>query len=112
MRTKNTLSAGRRMRPTLVAFVVLILFGAHTTGFAESLRLRSPDGKSLNAEYLRGDARRPAIVVLHGFLQTHEFLATQSIINSLSALGYTVIGPNLSLGVPDRRPPESAYALN
>ena len=103
MRVKNTLPRLGKMRPTLIAFAVLILFGANTTGFAESLRLQSPGGKFLNAEYLRGDVRRPAIVVLHGFLQTNEFLATQSIISSLSALGYTIVGPNLSLGVPNRR---------
>lgn len=82
---------------------MLMLFSANTAAHVELLRLQSPDGKYLNAEYHRGDTQRPAIVVLHGFLQTHEFLTTQSIINSLSTLGHTIIGPNLSLGISDRR---------
>ncbi len=90
-------------RSALIAFVIAILISTTSVGYAEVLRLRSPDGKYLNAEYHRGDTRRPAIVVLHGFLQTHEFLTTQSIINSLSMLGYAIVGPNLSLGVSDRR---------
>ena len=42
-------------------------------------------------------------MVLHGFLQTYDFLTTQGIINDFSMLGYTVIGPNFSLGISDRR---------
>lgn len=75
---------------------------ASPVGHADTLRLKSPDGKYLNAEYQPGDRQRPAIVVLHGFLQTREFLTTQGIINGLSTLGLTVIAPNLSLGISDR----------
>ncbi len=103
MSTESTSLRARQMRPALIALVILILFSVTTASYAETLRLRSSDGNYLNAEYHRGDTKRPAIVVLHGFLQTHEFVTTQSIINSLSILGYTVIGPNLSLGISDRR---------
>jgi pimeloyl-ACP methyl ester carboxylesterase len=92
-----------RTRPVLIAFACLVLFSASTAASAELLRLRAPDGKYVNAEYLRGDVRRPAVMVLHGFLQTHEFLATQNVINGLSSLGYTIIGPNLSLGISGRQ---------
>lgn len=70
---------------------------------AEGLHLTSADGKPLNAEYQSGDARRPAVLVLHGFLQTREFLTTQSIINGLSSMGNGILSPNLSLGVADRQ---------
>ena len=70
---------------------------------AQDLHLTSPDGKPVNAEYKAGDVRRPAIVVLHGFLQTREFLTTQTIINGLSSVGNAILSPNLSLGVPDRK---------
>lgn len=103
MDMKRTSRSTRSLRTVLAAFVILVLCGIHTVGYADTLRLRSPAGKFLNADYLRGDPKRPAIVVLHGFLQTYDFLTTQSIIHSLSSLGYTVVGPNLSLGVPDRR---------
>jgi pimeloyl-ACP methyl ester carboxylesterase len=91
------------LRPIFIGFVSAILIGAASLGYAEPLRLPSSDGTFLNAEYIPGDTRRPAIVVLHGFLQTHEFLATQNIVRSISALGYATVGPNLSLGISDRK---------
>lgn len=87
----------------MVALVILMLFSASTVGYADTLRLQAPDGKYLTAEHHRGDVRRPAILVLHGFLQTNEFQTTQSLISNLSMLGYTILGPNFSLGISDRR---------
>jgi pimeloyl-ACP methyl ester carboxylesterase len=91
-------------RGGLATFVaILLLAGASFAAHAEILRLQGPDGKYLTAEHERGDTKRPALLVLHGFLQTHEFQTTQSLISNLSMLGYTVLGPNLSLGISDRR---------
>ena len=103
MDMQRTSRSTRALRTALAAFAIFFMCGASTAGYAGTLRLRSPDGKFLNADYLPGDAKRSAIVVLHGFLQTYDFLTTQSIIHSLSSLGYTIVGPNLSLGVPDRQ---------
>ena len=99
----NFISWMQLRRRAWIGLTVLVLCGVSPAGHADTLRLKSPDGKYLNAEHHQGDRRRPAMLVLHGFLQTREFLATQSIISSLSTLGYTVIAPNLSLGVSDRR---------
>jgi pimeloyl-ACP methyl ester carboxylesterase len=87
---------------TLITALVT-LFTLSTPVQAESLRLTSPDGKPLNAEFKPGDTQQPAILVLHGFLQTREFLTTQTIINGLSSIGNAILSPNLSLGVPDRQ---------
>ncbi len=103
MRRRNIFELLTQTRGAFIVALVLVLFNFSSVVHAETLRLSLAKGKILNAEYLRGDIKRPAILVLHGFLQTNEFLATQSIINSLSALGYTVVGPNFSLGIPDRR---------
>ncbi len=89
-------------RPAWIGLTILALCGMSPAGHADTLHLKSPDGKYLNAEYQPGDRQRPAIVVLHGFLQTREFLTTQGIISGLSTLGHTVIAPNLSLGISGR----------
>ena len=70
---------------------------------ASQIQLDLPDRMPVNAEYLPGDTSKPAILVLHGFLQTYEFIATSNIVNGISGLGYTVLAPNLSLGVPNRK---------
>jgi pimeloyl-ACP methyl ester carboxylesterase len=86
---------------SLFATLTIILLSSPAQ--AEGLRLASADGKPVNAEYLPGDTRRPAVLVLHGFLQTREFLTTQTIISGLSSVGNGILSPNLSLGVADRQ---------
>lgn len=103
MRRRNIFEWLTQTRGAFATASCFFLFIFNSAIHAETLHLPYANGKILNAEYLSGDIKRPAILVLHGFLQTNEFLATQSIINSLSALGYTVVGPNFSLGIPDRR---------
>ena len=84
-------------------FATLTFIALSSPAQAEDLRLTSADGKPVNAEYLPGDTRRPAVLVLHGFLQTREFLTTQTIISGLSSVGNGILSPNLSLGVADRQ---------
>ena len=62
-----------------------------------------PNKMVVTAEYKTGDPNKPAVIVLHGFLQTYNFLATHNIIEGLADLDFTVVGPNLSLGVPARK---------
>lgn len=98
----NFTSWTQLQRRTWIGLTVLVLCGVSPAGHADTLRLKSPDGKFLNAAYLRGDVKRPAILVLHGFLQSFQFQTTENIIGNLSSLGYTIIGPNLSLGISGR----------
>jgi pimeloyl-ACP methyl ester carboxylesterase len=69
-------------------------------------------GLVVNAEYVSRDANQPAVVLLHGFLQTNEFLATRNMIDGLADFGYTVLGPSLSLGVGNRRKSLPCEALH
>jgi pimeloyl-ACP methyl ester carboxylesterase len=59
-------------------------------------------GISANAEYLVGARDKPAVIVLHGFLQTREFPTVATLARGLQDAGYTVLSPTLSLGVPNR----------
>ena len=98
----NFISWMQLHRRAWIGLTVLALCGVSPAGHADTLRLKSPDGKFLNAAHLRGDVKRPAILVLHGFLQSFQFQTTENIINNLSSLGYTIVGPNLSLGISGR----------
>jgi len=81
--------------------ITLILYSTHVT--SEIISETLPNNIVATAEYKSGDPNKPAVIVLHGFLQTYTFLATHNIIEGLSDLDFTVVGPNLSLGVPARK---------
>jgi pimeloyl-ACP methyl ester carboxylesterase len=61
-----------------------------------------PSGHVATAEYRPGHNGKPAILVLHGFLSTRNFLTVSNLTNALAEGGYAVLAPNLSLGVDAR----------
>lgn len=81
----------------LLAVLLLAVGGARAEEVVQTL----PDGTVVTAAYQAG-ARGPAILILHGFLQTRDYLTVRALAGSLSDAGYTVLAPTLSLGV-DRR---------
>lgn len=54
-----------------------------------------------NAEYLPGTSKT-AILMTHGFLTTNQFLTIQSLMAYLHDENYTVLAPNLTLGISNR----------
>lgn len=90
-------------RKIVLLLGVLLGLGIALQTRAEAVRAHLASGLAVNAEFRAGAADKPAVLVLHGFLQTYDFMATMNIVNGLSALDFTVLAPNLSLGVPDRR---------
>lgn len=61
-----------------------------------------PSGKTVNAEFHVGKNGLPAVLVLHGFLQTRAFPTITSTTEALATAGYTVLAPTLSLGISRR----------
>jgi pimeloyl-ACP methyl ester carboxylesterase len=59
-------------------------------------------GIPANAEYLIGERSKPAVLLLHGFLQTREFTTVATLSRALQDAGYTVLAPTLSLNIPNR----------
>jgi pimeloyl-ACP methyl ester carboxylesterase len=55
-----------------------------------------------SATYMVGDADKPAILLVHGFLQTRSFPTVASLGDGLHDAGYTVLLPTLSLNIPSR----------
>lgn len=55
-----------------------------------------------SAEYLIGEPNKPAVLLLHGFLQTRDFHTVTTLARGLQDAGYTVLSPTLSLNVPNR----------
>ena len=61
-----------------------------------------PNGFFGSADYRPGNAGLPAVLVLHGFLSTRNFLTVSNLIEALADEGYSVLAPNLTLGVNHR----------
>lgn len=79
----------------------MIAFTAQA-GHGGVIEARLPSGKMATAEFHAGRRGQPAVLILHGFLQTHTFPTVDSTKDALSAAGYTVVAPTLSLGISRR----------
>ncbi len=66
---------------------------------AAEISLLLSNGKQGLADFRPGSVERPAIFLLHGFLQTYRFSTIQLIANELADNGYTVLAPTLTLNI-------------
>ena len=73
-----------------------------TPAVAEMVESKLAPGVVGAAEYRKGQPGRPAVLILHGFLQTRDFPIIRSLTNGLADSGYTVLAPTLSLGISKR----------
>lgn len=97
------------MRITWIS-LLLWLFPAMSQASIIDLDMRP--GIRASAEYLVGDRSKPAVLLLHGFLQTREFRTVATMGNSLHDAGYTVLLPTLSLNIPNRRQSLACEAIH
>jgi len=93
----------------VIGFVLsLFALKAH----AEIVTLNLSDKMAISAEYKQGAKDRPAILMMHGFLQTREFAIVKSMADELANAGYTVLSPSLSLGITQRKKSLDCEALH
>jgi dienelactone hydrolase len=80
-----------------------LLAGAGATADTNvTIEAKLPSGKLATASYQRGQPDRPAVLLLHGFLQTRNFPTVASAGDALATAGYSVLMPTLSLGISRR----------
>jgi len=70
--------------------------------FAEPVEARLPTGTFVTADFRPGKADLPAVLLIHGFMQTREFPTVSRLADGLSSAGYTTLSPTLSLGISRR----------
>ena len=66
---------------------------------AETMFLQVNYGVKASADYQRGETEKPAVVVLHGFLQNNDYLTLTNIKEAVVDNGYTLLAPVNSLGI-------------
>src|SRR5574340_736580 len=86
------------------AYLICLLLSAFPAWVhAEIVQLQVRPGIQTSAEYLDGQRDKPAVLLLHGFLQTRDFPTVATLARGLHDAGYSVLSPTLSLGIPNRK---------
>lgn len=88
--------------PIWLRLLALSLIFSSQTALAEIIENRLTTGTVLSADFHAGKPQLPAIILLHGFLQTREFPTVNRLADGLAAAGYTTLAPTLSLGISRR----------
>lgn len=100
MQKSRLFSLKFRVLPVVFAWLVLSLPSLVQAGTTVETKL--PTGKIAAADYHAGKSGQPAILILHGFLQTRTFPTVANAGEALAGAGYTVLLPTLSLGISRR----------
>ncbi len=87
--------------------LTLLLILVSNISIAAPVSIILENGLTANANYQAGKENKPVIMVVHGFASTYNYGTIQSISNELLGKGYSVITPNLTLGVDNRNEPLS-----
>lgn len=85
----------------LLGAAAVLLAVADRANANDIVELPVGEGRTATASFHPGE-RGPAVLLLHGFLQTREYLTVSALRAGLADQGYTVLAPTLSLGI-DRR---------
>lgn len=90
---------------------ICLFLGPHPAQ-SEIIVQKQASGLIATAELLAGDTDKKAILILHGFLQTRNFFTVRRLANALHELGYTLLLPNLTLGIDNRRQSLACEAIH
>lgn len=87
------------MRAYLICLLLTVL---PVWAQASTIQLQVRPGINASAEYIDGQHDKPAVLLLHGFLQTRDFPTVATLARGLRDEGYPVLSPTLSLSIPNR----------
>jgi pimeloyl-ACP methyl ester carboxylesterase len=97
------------MRLRLLGLLLLVF---STAASAALVQLDMRPGIPATAEYTPGDRGKPALLLIHGFLQTRAFPTIATLATGLQDAGYTVLTPTLTLNIPSRGTSLACEALH
>ena len=91
-----------------LASLLLFIEPAHS----ELITLQMDNDLEATAELQLGQPNSKPILLLHGFLQTRDFFTVRRLGEALHDMGYTVLLPNLTLGINHRRQSLACEAIH
>ena len=84
--------------------IITVLLSFSTLSYAQTI---SHHIKSVNieaeADYIRADIEKPAVVIIHGFLTTNKFHTIGSMAKALQDEGFSTLTPTLTLDINKRK---------
>ncbi len=94
-------------------FLILVSLSVFSAPvLAEPVELVMPNKLTAKAEFHKGDPGKPTVLLMHGFLQTHEFPTIHRLAEGLASAGYSVLAPTLTLGVTHRKQSLACEAIH
>ena len=96
---KSPWSPAKRLALCLLAACCTLVCG---TASARVVEAKLSAGTIATAEYKVGKPNLPALLLLHGFLQTREYPTLARLADALGGMGFTTLSPTLSLGISKR----------
>jgi len=111
---RNILDDLGELMPVTAPIAWLLIAAMPMAVVAGSARMELSMAPDLVAEadYWPGAADMPAILILHGFLQTREFPTVRRLAESLADEGFSVLTPSLTLGLNRRRQSLACEAIH
>lgn len=100
------------MRRILALAALLTYVIACPSSQASEIEEILPNGMLAVAEYSQGDANKPAILLLHGFLTVHTFNLISNIASEIADNHYSILAPTLTLGISKRKSTLDCSALH
>ncbi|WP_321326687.1 DUF1749 domain-containing protein [Thiomicrorhabdus sp.] len=83
-----------------ITLLLLLSFQSH----AETVSHKIPHSNIIaEANYFDGDPKKPAVLIIHGFLTTNKFHTVVAMSKALESEGYTTLAPTLTLGINRRK---------
>ena len=82
--------------------LLLALFSSFVVAGSARIEVQVGSARTATADYWPGAAEKPALLILHGFLQTRDFPTVRRLAEALADEGYNVLTPTLTLGVSRR----------
>lgn len=82
--------------------ITLLFISFSTVSIAKNVSHEVRPGVVANAEYEPGEAGKPAVIVLHGFLQSNDYLTLSNIKDTVLDTGFSLLAPIISLDVNKR----------
>ncbi len=96
----------------IIIFIIVLLSFFITPAIGKPVNLKISEKITANAEYYLGDKTKPSILILHGFLLTHNFPTVKRLAESLHESGYNILTPSLSLGISLRKKSLACEAIH